>query len=165
MTRDGKRRWYRFSLRGLLAAIAIGALLVWGSVTFWQWCHSVPIAQVIDAFSSRMAGQPYHVIQPPLTEQQVVDSIEAQLPALKASPQVKGILSRIVRSGRLPHKSGFSFTGRHSEDGAEEVVGWIDLDLMTGKDAGYTIKIRKAILHADANDRSKQSGDAVSSRD
>jgi len=142
-----KRRWFQFSLRGLFLAIAIGALIVWGGQRFLDWYQSVPLADEVASFNAREAGNQFRRMVP-LTEEQVVVAIESQLPIIDASQPVNAIYSRIVRTRRLPRGASLSTTGRPVTPNSREFVPWVDLDVMTGKRTGYTLKVREMAYSA-----------------
>src|SRR5664279_4617797 len=98
MPTSPRRRWYQFGLRSMLVALTTTALLIWGAREFHEWNFSLPLSQAIASYNSahRVDGQPE------LTDNEVIASIESQLPDLAASPQVKAIYANILRTRRLP---------------------------------------------------------------
>jgi hypothetical protein len=81
---DSKGR-LRFGLRFLLAAVAVAALLLGGGRELYYWYFSVPLADAVASFNLRAADDPVGKLEPPLTEDEIVSSIQSQLPELNAS--------------------------------------------------------------------------------
>src|SRR5687767_5474663 len=96
----------RFNLRLLFLAIALIALLTWGAVTLREWYVSIPLADAVASFNANAAHDPVGRLEPPLTEDEIVAAVNAQLPTLAdADSQVKAIYRRIARTGRLPRSA------------------------------------------------------------
>ena len=94
-------RW-QFSLRTLLLGVAALAILLVAGRHFYDWYHSRPLADAVAEFNARASSDPVVKHEPPITEDEIVSSIEAQLPNLHVSYQVKETLSRIANTKRLP---------------------------------------------------------------
>lgn len=134
----------RFGLRLLFSAIAMIALLTWGTLKLHDWYTSVPMGDAVATFNARAADDPVGKREPLLTEDEIFASIESQLPSLDASEQVRAIYARIARTKRLPPGAALnSIPGFSPASGEHRTVWWINLEVMTGKNSGYGLRIRE----------------------
>jgi hypothetical protein len=139
-----KRRRLRYGLRSLFFTMTAIAALLWSGLCFYDWYFSVPLSAAVEAFNDRAAEDPVGKLEPKLTEDEVISSIQSQLPTLAASSQVKTIYSRIARRRRLPLGASLdSIPGYSPALGQQYTVWWINLDVMTGKKAGFGLRIRE----------------------
>jgi hypothetical protein len=113
----------------------------------YKWYFAVPTIPLADAvatFNARHKDDPVGQFEPPITEAEVITSIRTQLPNLLASKTVKSIYSDILRTSRIPHDASFhAISGWELRDGNRYTVWWINLDVRTGKDSGYGLRIRE----------------------
>lgn len=134
--------WFRFKLRSLLYAVVVLALLLsFGTIVF-EWYFAVPtflLADEVAAFNSRAMGDPVGQYEPRITDAEIVAVIQAQLPNLLASKEVKTIYSDIVRTRRIPQGSHLhSMPGWTLATGQHYTVWWINLSV-----PGYGLRIRE----------------------
>lgn len=141
------RRRLRFGVKSLFYAVALLAvLLVFGPRAYQWYCDPprVPLADAVAAFNVRYADDAVGQYEPPLTEAEMMASIHAQLPHLSARDAVKAIFSEIASTGLLPHDASLSATsGWTLKDGTNYTVWWINLDVQTGEDTGFGLRIRE----------------------
>jgi len=138
------KRHVRFSMRTLLLMVLVLAALLWCVPEAFERYRSVPIADAIVIFNTRAQNSSVGRYEPPLTEREVIAAIMAQLPALKASSQVNSIYQKIASTRRLPEGAGFyEIPGFQPRNGPQQVVWWINLDVSTGKNSGYGLRIRE----------------------
>jgi hypothetical protein len=112
---------FRFGLRAMLAMVLAVALLLWGATVFYDRYNSTPLAEAIAWFNSpptydtkvniesvNEALQSYHLRwHPPLTETEVIDAINKQVPLADAPPQVNAAFRKIARTHRIPKGAYF----------------------------------------------------------
>ena len=137
-------RW-QFSLRTLLLGVAALAILLVAGRHFYDWYFSTPLVDAVTSFNARASSDFVGKYEPPITEDEIVSSIEAQLPNLDANDQVKAIYSRIAHTGRLPPGASLNSIPGYSPASGTPVtfVWWINLEIMTGKKSGYGLRIRE----------------------
>jgi hypothetical protein len=143
MTNLPRRRWYQFGLETLFVVIAIAAVALWGGSEFLDWYYYVPLSNQIASFNSRAMISPVGRHEPPLTEDEVINSIRSHLPGLDASEQVKGILRHIAKTHRLPQGATLSGIPGCSNQNGIYTVWWINLEFMTSATSGYGLRIRE----------------------
>lgn len=138
---------FRYSIRSLLYITAALALLLTFGPRIYEWWFAVPpvpLADAVVSFNTRSVRDPVGRYEPSITEAEIVASIRAQLPTLPASNEVKGIYSDIVRTKLLPHGASLqSMRGWELKDRTFYTVWWINLDIPTGKTAGFSLRIRE----------------------
>jgi hypothetical protein len=139
-------RRLQFSVKSLLLAVLVLSVLLSASKSLYEWwvtIPKVPLAQVVAAFNERRLEDPVGKLEPPITEAEVVSSINAQLATLNRSLQVQQIYADIAKNrlidvnARLYGMSGFDGAFGH------RTVWWINLDIVTGKNSGYGLRIRE----------------------
>jgi len=124
--------------------MAVVAVAIWGAIQLHTWYFSVALADAVAAFNRSAQSNTVGRLEPPLTEDEVVTSIQRQLPTLKSkSSQVKAIFGQIARVRRLPRSVSLAPTTAYRMAGKSKMVWWIDLSVMTSKDTGYTLRIRR----------------------
>jgi hypothetical protein len=134
---------FRFGLRLLFVAIALFALLTWAAVRLHEWYNSTPLADAIASFNATAASDPIGKHEPPLTEDEIVASIQAQLSTLPdADSRVKGIYDRIARTRRLPRGGSLHSIPGYSDGTNSFRVWWINLEIMTSDTGGYGLRVR-----------------------
>lgn len=142
-----KKRRFRFSLAFVLVVFAVTAVLLTFGRTAYDWYSTIPtipLADVVASFNSRSASDPVGQHESPLTEQEIVDAIRLQLPNLRASNQVKAILSKIASTKQLPHDARvYAMSGWTLRDGTHYTVWWINLDVKVGSNSGFGLRIRE----------------------
>ena len=114
MSTAPKRRWLQFGLRGLSVSIVVVALMIWGGQAIVDRYYSIPLSTETASFNARAATDPIGALEPLLTEDEVIRSIESQLPTLEATEQVKSIYRRIIRTHRLPEGAALHATSGYS---------------------------------------------------
>jgi hypothetical protein len=98
----------------------------------------------VASFNARYGEVSVAEQEPPVTEAEVVASIRSQLPGLAASGRVKKIYSEIARSRRLPTDASlYGMTGWELANGTRYTVWWINLDVRTAKNSGFSLRIRE----------------------
>jgi len=143
MSAKNSTRWrWQFGLRFLFLAIAVVALLIWGTRKFRDWYYSIPLADAVASFNARAKEDSVGRLEPPLTEDEVIAAIQSQLPTLDASKQVKTIYREIARTRRIPRRGTLEAMPGFGSGPAQKCVWWINLDVMTSKNAGYGLRIR-----------------------
>lgn len=140
--------WFRFRLRTLLVAVAVVAIALLVAFRLYDHFTSVPLADAVAAFNAKSAADSVGKHEPPLTEDEIVAAIEAQLPNLDATDEVKSVYARIARKRRLPKDASLSSVSAYSSSygdglGQRVTVWWIDLDIMIDASSGYTLRIRR----------------------
>jgi hypothetical protein len=134
----------RFGLRSLFAATAIVAVAVWSALQIYDWYYSVPLADAVASFNNRAADDPVGKLEPKLTEDEIVASIQSQLPVLDANHRTKAIYRQIVRNKRLPRSATLdSMPGYSPTVGKQYTVWWINLSVVTDENAGFGLRIRE----------------------
>jgi hypothetical protein len=146
MTSDTNRR-FRFNLKSmLLAMVALAVLLTLGA-KIYEWYYAgptLPLADAVASFNAQYTNDPIGKFEPPLTETEIIASIRSQLPGLQASDQVKSVYAEIVRKKRVPQGASLnSMPGYDLGNGQSYTVWWINLDVPTGKNSGYGLRIRE----------------------
>ena len=131
LPQEGRPR-YRFRLRTLLLGVAALALFLVAGRHWYEWYVSTPLADAVAAFNARSSSDRVGRHEPPISEMEIVSSIEAQLPNLDASDQVKSIYSRIARTRRLPRGASLDSIAAYSTSSGEDfTVWWVNLDIST----------------------------------
>jgi hypothetical protein len=142
-----KKRRFRFGLKVLLLAVFVFAILLTAGMSLYNWYYTVPtvpLADAVGAFNSRYAGDAVGKYEPLLTEAEILAAIRAQLRTLPASKQVVAAYSTIARTRRIPQDASLHAIPRFQlKDGTEFTVWWINLDVTTGKNSGYALRIRE----------------------
>jgi hypothetical protein len=132
----------------LLAVLAAQAVYR-GAQAYIAWRRSaipvktVPLDDVVAQFNTDAANDPVGQLEPPLTADEVVGAIRRQLPNLNASPQVVEMLRRIAQTRTLPVDAKVHADSGYTIRGTTSVVWWINLDLVTGPNTGYGLRIRE----------------------
>jgi hypothetical protein len=135
----------QFSLRVLMLGIAcVAAALVMYRLLR---THNLPtelLASAIARFNSQAQESEVGALEPTLTEKEVIAAIQAQLPNLTGRPQVQQICQRIIDTGRLPTGASFIFfDGWERTNVPKQIVWWINLNLKTGNNHFYDLRIRE----------------------
>ncbi|HEX2475192.1 MAG TPA: hypothetical protein VHK01_10615 [Lacipirellulaceae bacterium] len=134
-------------MKVLLLAVMVFAIVLTAGMSLYKWYFAVPtipLADAVRAFNTRYAEDPVGKYEPPVTEAEVIAAIRAQLPTLQASQQVIAAYSNIARIRRIPQDASLhAITGWELKDGTEFTVWWINLDVTTGKNSGYGLRIRE----------------------
>jgi hypothetical protein len=142
-----EKRAFRFSVKSLLLAVALFAFVLVAGLFIHKWSvalPTIPLADAVTDFNTRHADDPVGKNEPALTEAEVVASITSQLPNLSASMQVKEIYSNIVRTRKIPRDASLhAMPGWELGDGTYYTVWWINLDVTTGRNSGYGLRIRE----------------------
>jgi len=135
---------FRFGLRSLFYAILVLAILLTLGLKINDWYHTVPLADEVVFFNVRSSDNSVGKNEPPITEAEIVASIRAQLPNLSANSEIKAIYANIVRTKRLPYDASLNaIPGWVVKDGTSYTVWWINLDVRTGGNSGYGLRIRE----------------------
>jgi hypothetical protein len=141
------RNWLGICLGLVLLAVVGAAAIYWGMQPVIAWYASVTtlsLDSVVARFNESASNDPVGRLEPPLTSDEVVAAIRQQLPTLRASPQVIKILRRIEQSRTLPTDATFhADSGYTTRAKGTQIVWWINLDLVTGKNAGYGLRVRE----------------------
>ncbi len=131
---------FRFRLKILLVLIAFAAILLTTSRTVYVWYTSIQLSDAVDAFNSKSSEWPKNTPWKPLTVEEIVTAIESQIPTLKAEESTITAYRTIARTLRIPRTaqlSGF-------QAGNNETHWAINLDIMTGPNSGYGLRIRES---------------------
>ena len=143
-----KHKRPQFSLRVLFLLVTILAFLLWAiplAYESWMAVPTVPLSIAVSRFNIEASLDDVGVHQPPLTVKEVLAAISATLPTLNDAPSTKAIFARIVTTQQIPVTAKLYFTTTYdSGNGAQRKVWWINLDVMTGKRTGYSLRIRDA---------------------
>jgi hypothetical protein len=138
------KRRMRFSMRALLLVVLVLAITLWAGLEIVERYNSFPLSDAIDNFNTSAQGNIVGKYEPPLTESEVITSIKSQLPTLESSEQVKSIYRRIVNTRRLPKGADFhAIPAFQPRNGPQQIVWWINLEVSTGKNTGYGLRIRE----------------------
>lgn len=141
---NSRRPRVRFGIRTLILIIAVAAVLIVAGRSLYHRYTTIPLSQSVAAFNATASEHPVGRHEPPLTEEEIVKAIEAQLPTLDASDKVKSIYSRIAKSRRLPLDADLDpIPGYSPSSGERYTVWWINLNVMTGPNSGYGLRIRE----------------------
>ena len=138
----------RFRLRTLLGSVAGVAMLLAAAGPLYYRFTSFPLSQAVNTFNTRDA---YSELEhgAPLTEDEVVAAIEAQLYRLDTNPEIKRTFQRIARTRRLPEGATFDrfpVVRTAAAKGVARVEYWcINLSVMTGPDSGYGLRVRETV--------------------
>jgi len=142
-----KERRFRFGVKDLLLAVMVFAIVLTAGMSLYKWYFAVPTIPLVDAvgaFNSRYADDPIGKYEPLLTEAEIIAAIRTKLPTLSASKQVIAAYSKIAVTGRIPQDASLHAIPRFQlKDGTEFTVWWINLDVTTGKNSGYALRIRE----------------------
>jgi hypothetical protein len=141
----------RFSVRLMLCAMALFALMLTIGPRVYEWYYAVPtvpLADLVASFNSRYANDPVGKYERLITEAEVLNAINAaiklQLPALESSPRAKAIYSKIARTKRVPRDASLhAMNGWELNNGIRYTVWWVNLDAKIGKNAGFGLRIRE----------------------
>lgn len=139
---------FRFGLRSLFIVILAFAVLLFAARECYEWYFTVPMIPLMDAvqaFNARAGEDPVGELQPPLTEDEIVASIQAQLPQLIASghDQIAATYSESARTKMVPRSARIDFmTEFQLANGQRFTVWWINLDIVAGS-ARYALRIRE----------------------
>ena len=137
----------RFSLRMMLVAVLVCALLVWvGRATneFWNTTPTVALADAVNRFNTRAIEDKVGELEPPLTADEVLASIKSQLATLNSNLESKRMYEQILRTGRLPAQAELYFMdGYNPGNGPTKAVWWINLDVPCHNGLGYGLRIRE----------------------
>jgi len=140
-------RGVRFNLRSVLALFALLALLLVCGKWLYEWYYAtptVPLADFVATFNAAYAHDDVGQFEPALTEAEVLTAIRVQLANLQASDQVKSIYARILRTQRVPQNASLDAMTRYSHSNASHfTVWWINLEVKTGANRGYGLRIRE----------------------
>lgn len=127
----------------MLLVVLVVALMLWAGPEIYQRVTSIPLIDAIANFNARAQSSSVGKYEPPLTENEVIAAIQAQLPTLEASPRVKSIYQKIANTRRLPRGGTFNdIPAYQPRSGPQQIVWWINLEVMTGKNTGYGLRIR-----------------------
>lgn len=148
-TNDGPHRrrinFVRYRLRTLIAAVTVVAIVLVAADPIYDWFTSIPLSQAVDRFNAQ-AESTTPGYGAPLTEDEIVEAIENQLPTLNASTPVRSALSRIARTRRFPNNAALDDfpIAVPSGTGTASIQRWaINLDVMTGPKSGFALRIRE----------------------
>ena len=146
--KSSSRGRIRYRLRTLIAAMAFVAFVLVVSRNLYDWYTSTPLEAAVSAFNTRAGLDPIGKHEPPLSGDEVVAAIQRRVPTLGAGPRVKAIYSRIARTRRLPRGASLSSnttyaTGNGLGKTEQFTVWWVNLDVMTGPQIGYSLRIRE----------------------
>jgi len=141
------KRRFRFRVRAFLYIVALIALLLAFAPRIYEWYYAVPtipLADLVASFNAQYGAEPVGKYEPPVTEAEIVAAIKQQLPSLPAAPRTAAIYSSIVQSKRAPQDARlYAMSGFQLKDGTEYTVWWINLDVVTGKNSGFGLRIRE----------------------
>ena len=140
---QGKSR-LRSEIATLIVAVAIFVVVIVAGREPYEWYTSIPLDETVAAFNSMANKHPVGKHEPPITEDEIVDAIESQLPNLDASDQIQAIYKRIARTRRLPRGTQLSTVSSFvPSQGENYTVWWVNLVVMTGPQSGYGMRIRE----------------------
>jgi hypothetical protein len=102
------------------------------------------LQDAVAAFNERAQKNPVGPTRPPLTDEEVVAAIRGWIrEQVQVTDEVFAVYERIADTGRLPKGAEIRFTtGWTGYRGYDFDVWWIDLDISTGPNTGYTYRIR-----------------------
>jgi hypothetical protein len=140
-----QRRWR--TAAKLLAILALIALPL-AAVTILSGRHAamphIPLADAVAAFNIRSESSPVGQHEPRITEAEIIAAIQAQLPILSASDEVKSLYAEVVRTRSLPYDAQLRFMdGWTLASGDHYTVWWINLDVQAESNAGFGLRIRE----------------------
>ena len=102
------------------------------------------LASEIARFNSQAQENEVGSLEPLLTEKEVLTAIQSQLPNLIGRPQVKQIYQRIFDTGLLPADASLHFIAAWKRNNVpKQIVWWINLEIKTGTNRGYGLRIRE----------------------
>ncbi len=93
----------RFSVRLMLCAIALFALLLTFGPPLYDWYFAkptIPLATLVASFNARYGNDSVGKFEPTITEPEIIAAINSQLPTLTASTAAKGIYAKIAHTTR-----------------------------------------------------------------
>jgi hypothetical protein len=132
----------QFSLRVVFLLVTILALLLWLVPIAYDSWTAVPtraLEDAVDQFNIDASLDDIGALEPPLTVKEVLAAIRADLP----TPNARTVFTRIVKTQQIPTTASLNFTtGYDSGSGSPHKVWWINLNVMTGKNTGYTLRVR-----------------------
>lgn len=135
---------FRFGIRSILLVTLLVCIGLWGGPRFYEWYRSIPLSQEVASFNARAATDSIGEHEPPISEAEIVKTIEAKLPTLNAGHKVESIYARIIRTRRLPRGAQLDYVPGYSPaNGRKYSVWWVNLNVPTGKNRGYALRIRE----------------------
>jgi hypothetical protein len=142
-----KRPRLKFSLRTMLGVVFIIALLLWGGraiYDFWNTRPTVNLADVVREFNASAPNDPVGELQPALSVDEVLSSIQEKLPTLGAIPEKKRLYEQIVGTSQAPiHTRIRSISGYNDGHGPTKAVWWIDIDVPGNGGRLYDLRVRE----------------------
>src|SRR5262245_61220186 len=104
----------------------------------------VTLAEAVKEFNRRAQDNATGKTQPPLTEDEAVAAIRGWIrEQVPATDEVYKAYQTIADTKKLPEGATLTFTTRWSGfNGYEFDVWWVDLNIRTGADTGYTFRLR-----------------------
>jgi len=106
--------------------------------------EDIPLAKAVREFNEKAKANATGKDQPPLTTDEVVASIRGWIrERISATDEVYGAYQKIADSGMLPPGAYLSYTtGWKGFNGYDFDLWWVDLTISTGKNSGYTFRLR-----------------------
>ena len=106
----------------------------------------------VDEFNKKAGKDPIGKFEPPLSASEVVAAIRAwDRQKIPVDDETFSLFEEIVRTGQLPLGSTIDSTTNWSTGEFNYQVWWIDLNLRTGPNRGYTYRIRARTLSSQTN--------------
>jgi len=106
MTVAPHANWFRFSLSTLLLVFFATSVVLTLSLKFYLRTQEVPtvsLTTLVTRFNNTEAwNHPIGQHEPPLTEDEVLAAIRAQLPSMSSHPEAQAIFAEILRTGQIP---------------------------------------------------------------
>jgi hypothetical protein len=141
----------QFSLRLLLMAVACIAVAL-GILRLLRTkdAPTVSLSSEIARFNVEAHDNKVGVLEPQLTEAEVLSAIQAELTNLNShlngQPSIKMIYEKILATRQLPAGSSLMFMDSWERlNVPKQYVWWINLNVETEKGHGYGLRIRQTI--------------------
>ena len=110
--------------------------------------------RAVDEFNKRAGKNPIGKFEPPLTSDEVVAAIRGwDRASVPIDDEKFALFEQIAATGQLPPGAKLSSNTNWVTRGFNYQVWWIDLDVMTDVNQGYTFRIRSRILSSQKIDR------------
>jgi hypothetical protein len=104
----------------------------------------VPLADSVASFNERFKWLYHDKSEPVLTEKEVVDAIQSQLPKLVAPDEAKRELARIARTRMLPIDASLNATSAYRANNPNRNrLLRIELELILPDDTAFEFQIRR----------------------
>ena len=128
----------------LIAAVAAVLFLAGNSLAGDDKPKAITLAEAVKEFNQRAQNAATGKTQPPLTEDEAVAAIRGWIrERVPATDDVYQVYQTIADTRMLPEGATLRFTtGWSGFNGHDFDVWWVDLNIKTGPNTGYTFRLR-----------------------